>query len=112
MLSKVRYAITVRNPSKAAATKVVLKDRLPEGMSLVKSSRVGRLSNGVVTYDLGTIQPGKSKTVYVWLLASADVRGTRTNVATVSAARVRPLTARAVTIFTPLARRVQPAVTG
>ena len=112
VLSKVRYAITVRNPSKAAATGVVLKDRLPAGMSFVKSSRVGKLSNGVVTYDLGTIQPGKSKTVYVWLVASADVRGTRTNVATVAATRVRPLTARAVTIFTPLARRVQPAVTG
>ena len=112
VLSKVRYAITVRNPSKAAATNVVLTDRLPQGMSFVKSSRVGKLSNGVVTYDLGTIQPGKSKTVYVWLLASADVRGTRTNVATVAATRVRPLTARAATIFTPLARRVQPAVTG
>ena len=112
VLSKVRYAITVRNPSKVAATGVVLKDRLPAGMSFVKSSRVGKLSNGVVTYDLGTIQPGKSTTVYVWLLASADVRGTRTNVATVAATRVRPLTARAVTIFTPIARRVQPAVTG
>ena len=112
VLSRVRYAITVRNPGRVAATNVVLRDRLPDGMSFVKSSRVGRLSNGVVTYDLGTIQPGSAKTVYVWLLASADVRGTRVNVATVAATRVRALTARAATIFTPLARRVQPAVTG
>ena len=112
VLTRVRYAITVRNPGKVAARNVVLRDRLPDGMSLVASSRKGTLANGVVSYSLGTIQPGKSKTVYVWLMADADVRGTRTNVATVSATRVRQLTARAATIFRPLARRVQPAVTG
>jgi uncharacterized repeat protein (TIGR01451 family) len=112
VLTKVRYAITVRNPGTVNATNVVVRDRLPSGMSFVKSSRKGALANGVVTYQLGTIKAGASKTIYVWLMADADVRGTRTNVATVSATRVRQLTARAATIFRPLARRVQPAVTG
>ncbi|HTI35847.1 MAG TPA: hypothetical protein VL422_19375, partial [Miltoncostaea sp.] len=112
VLTRVRYAITVRNPGKVNATNVVVRDRLPSGMSFVRSSRTGALANGVVTYQLGTIKPGASKTIYVWLMADADVRGTRTNVATVSATRVRQLTARAATIFRPLARRVQPAVTG
>jgi uncharacterized repeat protein (TIGR01451 family) len=112
VLTRVRYTITVRNPGRVAARNVVLKDRLPKGMSFVRSSRRGTLSGGVVTYDLGTIGAGKSKRVYVWLMADADVRGTRVNVATVTATRVRQLTARAATVFRPLARRVQPAVTG
>jgi len=112
VLTSVRYTITVRNPGKVVARSVVLRDRIPSGMSFVKSSRRGSLSNGVVTYRLGNLAPGATRTVYVWLLAAADVRGSRTNVATVSATRVRPLSARAATIFTPLARRVQPAVTG
>jgi uncharacterized repeat protein (TIGR01451 family) len=112
VLTRVRYTITVRNTGKVAAKNVVVKDRLPSGLSFVRSSRVGSLSNGVVTYRLGTIAAGKSRTIRVWLLASADVRGTRTNVATVTATNVKRLTARAATIFAPLARRVQPAVTG
>jgi len=112
VLSSVRYAITVRNPGKVAARAVVLRDRLPGGMSFVKASRTGRLSNGVLTFRLGTLQPGQTRTVYVWLMANATVRGTRTNVATVSATRVRQLTARAATLFQQVPRRVQPAVTG
>ena len=45
-------------------------------------------------------------------MANASVTGSRVNTATVSATNVRPVSARAATVFRPLVRRVQPAVTG
>jgi uncharacterized repeat protein (TIGR01451 family) len=112
VLQRVRYVITVRNTGKAVARSVVLRDRIPSGLSFVTSSRKATLRNGTLTYSLGNLQPGQSRSVTVWLLADADVRGSRTNVATAAANLVRSVTARAATVFRPLARRVQPAVTG
>jgi uncharacterized repeat protein (TIGR01451 family) len=112
VLQRVRYRITVRNPGRVTARNVILRDRLPRGLAVVRTSRKGTMRNGTVTFRLGTLRPGQSRTVTVWLVANASVRGTRVNVATVSATQVRPLRARAATAFRPLARRVQPAVTG
>jgi uncharacterized repeat protein (TIGR01451 family) len=112
VLQRVRYRITVRNTGRVTARNVVLQDRIPSGLSVVSTSRRGTLRNGTITFQLGTLRAGQSRTVTVWLVANASVRGTRVNVATVSANRVRPLRARAATAFRPLARRVQPAVTG
>jgi len=112
VLTLVRYTITVRNTGKVTARNVVLRDRLPGGMSFVRASRKSALRNGSVTFQLGTMRPGQRRTVTVVLIASVDVRGRRVNTATVSATRVATLAARAATVFAPLARRVQPAVTG
>ncbi len=112
VLSKVTYTITVRNPSKAIARSVVLRDVIPNGLSFVTASRARTLSNGVITFQLGNLAPGASRTVTVTLLADASVRGKRTNIATVSATGVRSVRATAATVFRTLARRVQPAVTG
>jgi uncharacterized repeat protein (TIGR01451 family) len=112
VLSRVKYTIVVRNPSKATARSVVLRDVIPNGLSFVTASRARTLRNGVITFRLGNLAPGARRTVTVTLLADASVRGRRTNVATVSAAGVRTVRARAATVFRTLARRVQPAVTG
>lgn len=112
VLQRVRYTITVRNRSRAVARNIVLRDRLPRGMSLVRSSRRGTLRGGTLTIRLGNLRPGKARKVNVWLVANATVRGRRVNVVTVSATRTRPVRARAVTVFRPIVRRVQPAVTG
>ena len=111
-LSRVTYTIVVRNTSKVAARSVVLRDVIPSGLSLVTASRARTLNNGVITFQLGTLAPGASRTVTVTMLADASVRGKRTNVATVSATGVRAVRAAAATVFRTLARRVQPAVTG
>jgi uncharacterized repeat protein (TIGR01451 family) len=111
-LSRVKYTIVVRNTSKVAARSVVLRDAIPSGLSLVTASRARTLNNGVITFRLGTLAPGASRTVTVTMLADASVRGKRTNVATVSATGVRAVRAAAATVFRTLARRVQPAVTG
>lgn len=112
VLSKVSYRITVKNTGKVTLRNVVLRDRLPRGLSFVSASRTNTLGNGNATFQIGSLAPGASRTVVVTLMANASVRGTRTNVATVSATNVRPKTASAVTVFRALVRRVQPAVTG
>lgn len=112
VLSKVSYRITIRNPGATAARNVILRDRLPARLSFVSSSRPGVLRNGTITFAIGTLRGGESRTVTVVLMADASVRGSLTNVATVSATRVKGLRASARTLFQPLARRVQPAVTG
>jgi uncharacterized repeat protein (TIGR01451 family) len=112
VLHNVRYRIVVRNPGSVAARNTVLRDVLPPGMSFVRSSAPGTFRSGAITFRLGTIAAGKQRVVNVWLRANSGVRGTRVNVATVSAAQVRPLSARARTVFRRLARRIQPAVTG
>lgn len=112
VLQRVRYRIVVRNTGSVAARNVVLRDRLPGGMSLVRSSLRGTLANGTFTVRLGTIRAGRARVVNVWLRADATVRGARTNVATVSATRARPVRGSARTLFQQLPRRIQPAVTG
>jgi uncharacterized repeat protein (TIGR01451 family) len=112
VLSNVRYRITVRNSGRVTLRNVVLRDRLPRGLSFVGASRASSLSNGSATFRIGTLAAGQSRTVIVTLMANASVTGSRVNTATVSATNVRPVSARAATVFRPLVRRVQPAVTG
>lgn len=112
VLKRVRYSITVRNPAKAAVRNVVLRDRVPRGMSFVRASRASSQSNGTVTFRLGTLAAGSSRTVQVWMIANANVRGTRTNVATVQGTGVQPVNARARTLFVALQQRRVIPVTG
>ena len=88
VLTRVRYTIVVRNTSKVTAKNVTLRDTLPSGLSFAKSSRLGTLSTGRISFTLGTLQPGQSRTVSVWLVANASVRGKRTNTATAQATGV------------------------
>jgi len=112
VLREIRYRITVKNTSTTIARNVTLRDPVPGGLSYVRSSRTSALRSGVVTFSLGTLQPGESASVDVVMLANASVRGSRTNTATVSAINVKPVSASASTRFRVPVRRVQPAVTG
>ena len=112
VLRRVKYTITVKNTSTVIARDVVLRDRFPDGMTFAAASRKGTLRNGTLTFAMGDLRAGQSRSVTVWLVANAQVRGTRVNTATASATKVRSVRAQAATLFRPLARRVQPAVTG
>ena len=112
VLTRVRYRITVTNPGTVAARNVVVTDRIPGGMSFASATRSSSLSKGALTFRLGTVAAGTSRSFYVFLVANRGVTGTRTNTATVSADRVTPRRASASTRFTAKIRRVQPAVTG
>lgn len=111
-LQQVPYRITVRNNTKRVATGVVVRDVIPRGLTFVRASRTVSVRNGAVVVSLGRLAPGATRTFTVWMRAPVGVVGARTNVARVSGTNVRPLSARAGTTFTPLVRRVQPAVTG
>ncbi len=111
-LGLVRYTVVVRNRTARTANRVVLRDRIPAGMSFVRASRSARVVNGQVVVSLGDMRAGSRRVVVIWMRANASVRGQRANVAVVRGANVRPASARAVTTFRPLVRPIQPAVTG
>ena len=97
MLTRVKYTIVRPNTSKVTAKNVTLRDTLPSGLSFAKSSRLGTLATGRISFTLGTLKAGESRTVSVWLVANASVRGKRTNTATAQATGVAAVRANAVT---------------
>ncbi len=111
-MAKVRYRIRVRNPTRVTVRDVVLRDRIPSGMSFVNATPDAVVENGRVRWSLGTLRPGESRSVTLWLRASITVEGDRTNVATVSGTGVRLVRARVSTFFQAVQRRTRPAVTG
>ncbi len=111
-MAKVRYRIRVHNPTRVTVRDIVLRDRIPSGMSFVDATPDAVVENGRIRWSLGTLRPGASRTVTLWLQASITVEGDRTNVATVSASGVRPVRARVSTFFQAVQRRTRPAVTG
>lgn len=108
----VTYRIVVRNTGKAPARNVVVADVTPSGLTLVTPP--GRISGRTVSWKVGTLAPGASRTIVVRMRSARTISGTRTNVATATATGVAKVTARARTQFTKtrVAPAVRPAVTG
>lgn len=52
------YTVTVENIGEAEATDLVVTDTLPENTTYVSSSPEGIHDNGVVTWDIATLEPG------------------------------------------------------
>lgn len=70
------YQITVTNTGDAPATNTLLVDQLPGGMTFVSASDGGAQSGGTVTWSLGTLEPGASRTVTISLkaMSAGDVK--------------------------------------
>ncbi len=62
-----KFEITVANQGDAPARNAVLTDTIPAGVVFVGASDSGEFAAGKVTWSLGTIAPGASKTVSVTL---------------------------------------------
>lgn len=77
------FQITVRNTGDAEARDTVLVDSIPSGVRFVKASDGGQMSGGRVTWRLGTLAPGASKSVSVDLMMSS--KGQMSNTATATA---------------------------
>lgn len=122
----ITWRITVRNVSGVTARRVLLADRIPAGFTAVglrlrvgsgESARwrVGalRVSGGAVTWGIGDLAAGKSRTFKVSLRASNDMSGRRANVASAVARNARQVsdTAR-VRVAAVKPAVVVPAVTG
>jgi uncharacterized repeat protein (TIGR01451 family) len=110
--SRILYRVTVRNTSRTTARNVVVRDRLPRSLAFSRSSMRAASVGKTMAWKLGTLRPGQSRTLRIWLIAPATLNGKRTNVVTVSANRARTVRASAPTQFRPLAQRILPAVTG
>jgi uncharacterized repeat protein (TIGR01451 family) len=111
-LQRLTYTIRVRNPGRAVARNVVVTDLLPSGLIFVKASRKATVKGRTITIPMGNLQPRQARTVKVTVRATATVRGRKVNLAVARATNVRPVRDTAPTVFTPLVRRVVPAVTG
>lgn len=54
------YKVVVDNTGNAASAKTVVTASVPAGMQFVKASGGGSMDRGVVTWDIGTLEAGKS----------------------------------------------------
>jgi uncharacterized repeat protein (TIGR01451 family) len=61
------YSITVRNTGDIAAQQTVLTDDIPAGTQFMGASDGGQASGGQISWNLGTIEPGGSRTVTMTL---------------------------------------------
>jgi uncharacterized repeat protein (TIGR01451 family) len=92
--STVNYRIRVSNPSRGTARDVRVCDRLPSGLSFVSSSPRARRSGSQRCWTVDSLAAGKSRAFRVTVRAARGTSGRKVNRATVSAAGVRPATAR------------------
>jgi uncharacterized repeat protein (TIGR01451 family) len=67
------YTLRVSNEGGLAAENSVLTDTLPGNVTYLSSSPAGIYSAGVVTWNLGTIEPGGTKTVTVTVQVDSSI---------------------------------------
>lgn len=106
------YTITVRNTGRAAARNLVLRDVLPGRVTLVRRAKGARIDEGAVSWRVGTLAPGRSRTVRLVVRLDTAAEGQTCNTARATASNAAPAQDRACTAVAPIANRVQPAVTG
>lgn len=77
------FDITVRNSGDAPANNAVLVDTIPDGLRFETADNGGRASGNSVTWNLGTLEPGASRTVSTTMMPTRA--GRYQNTATVNA---------------------------
>jgi uncharacterized repeat protein (TIGR01451 family) len=108
----VTYTIVVTNLGKVSARGVIATDTVPAQMFLVRRVAGMRMRNGLLTWSLGTLAPGRSRTVRVRLRADPLAAGRRCDVARARASNTGQVTDRACVRLRAVPRRVGPSVTG
>ena len=108
------FRIRIANDGDATAVAIRVTDMLPGGFSLIRAGSPGaRLVGGRPTWRVARVRAGHSRTVYIRVRASAEVRGDRCNRVAVGARNGATAGARAcfhITAGPPRRRAV--AVTG
>lgn len=82
---KITYSITITNKGKAAATGIVLTDKIPTGLTLVDGtiSNEGILKDGAITWNIDSLEAGASVTVeFTVVVPEAEKDTNYVNVAT------------------------------
>jgi uncharacterized repeat protein (TIGR01451 family) len=68
------YFITLKNTGTAAATNVLIANKVPDGTTFVRADQNGQFADGQVAWVLGTLEAGASKTVELVLGANSAGR--------------------------------------
>ncbi|QEG34143.1 DUF11 domain-containing protein [Bythopirellula goksoeyrii] len=110
------YSIKIDNSGPSAAAGTTFTDTLPSFASFVSGtvSIPGvtlQHSGGVVTADLGTMQPGATVIITIQALASDDATGTLVNTATVAAPKEVNLSNNTDSVSNPVTPRIDLAIT-
>jgi extracellular elastinolytic metalloproteinase len=71
------FTIVVTNHKEDAATGVVVTDELPAGLTFVSATNGGTASNGMVVWNLGTVQPGQVLNLQYTAKTDAGLGSTR-----------------------------------
>ncbi len=109
------YTIKINNDGPSAAENTTFKDELPSFATFVSGTTdiagVGVThNNGVVTADLGTLQPGAVVFVTITATVSQDATGTLVNKATVFAPKEVDLSNNTDTVSNPITPRIDLAI--
>ncbi|MCA9296072.1 MAG: DUF11 domain-containing protein [Phycisphaerales bacterium] len=79
----INYEITVTNTGDGAANGTTISDSIPAGLTFMSASDGGRVQNGQIVWNVGSLAPRASKTVSAQL--SAGQAGTYRNTASANA---------------------------
>jgi uncharacterized repeat protein (TIGR01451 family) len=110
----VSYVIRVTNLGSETARGVVLRDRIPAGLALTGSAGGATFRAGLLTWRIGDLRGGASRTVRARLTIVGGTAGRRCNGGSASATNADTVRATACTrvVRRPLRDTVLPAVTG
>ena len=109
----ITYRIKITNAGTVTATNVAMRDLLPGGMALAAKPAGVRLVKGVVTFTVGDLAPGASRTILLKVRIDRTASGLRNNVAIASATNAPPVRDNARTRIARAVGRVRvPVVTG
>jgi uncharacterized repeat protein (TIGR01451 family) len=108
----VTYRITVKNAGKTDALNVVIRDPLPSGFTLARRAAGATFRSGVLTWKVGTLAPGKSRTVKLTVRIAKTAAGRRCNVGSARGSNVGQVRDAACTRIKAVAPIITPPVTG
>lgn len=91
----VTYAISVKNNGTAPAENLIVTDAIDSSSTFVRATDNGTFSNGKVTWNIGTLPVGGTKTVNVTV--EPQIKGTISNTATATAVCADAVSAEATT---------------
>ncbi len=107
-----RFTILVRNTSTVRARNVVITDRIPSGLALAQNPVDAAILKGVITWQIGDLEPGAFIYVSAAMRPSSNRTVRRCNAARAAADNAVGVSASVCTRFTRVAGRVRAGVTG
>lgn len=107
-----RFTILVRNTSAARARNVMITDRIPSGLALAVNPVDAAIVKGVITWQIGDLEPGAFIYVSATMRPSSNRTVRRCNAAAASAENAPAVGASVCTRFTKVLGAARAAVTG